>query len=61
MRDVQLKDRKDRKWLATVATVAATVLVLQIVGLFSREVAWALGSVALVVIIAAVVVPWGKR
>ena len=49
---MQLNANKGKRWISAAATVGGTVLVLQLVGLASRPLAWALGGAALVVVIA---------
>lgn len=58
---MQLNAQKSRKWLATGVTVAAIVLALQLVSVFSEVVALGGAVVGLVVVLALLVAGVGRK
>lgn len=52
---VHINGHTGRKWLASAATIAATLAALQVVALFSRPAALAVAAIGLVVVVALLV------
>lgn len=50
--NVHLNAEKGRRWLGALATIAAVVVALELIGLVSRPAAWAIAGATLVVVLA---------